>query len=504
MILRRIAKALGLEGVDRLTVWIFAAAIVISSVLRFVVAPQIPLWLDETWTGGIAGQPSWADVIRQTWLDANAPLYYLFMHGWIGLFGQSNISLRAPSLIFGLATPFVPLLIKVDSWRPQDRFALGVMLAVWTQGYVMSQEARCYTLLLLLAAIQTLAFARLMREPSLRRALIWAGLGSLVMATHYQATALGAVQGLIYLAVHRMRAVRTFPALIGYAPGFAVLAWHLPRLLQFARPDVAWYDLVTPDAMVEVVNFITDRWPLLFLPAAGLILVMVQGLSRKAPPPRSTAPAALWLAGLSALIGLVLVVGIGVVRPSFALRYATPFVPGLFLLASLLTGCLTPVFPLARIALMLMVLANSTLWGATSAGKLWRFFTYEAASRDLVATHPTRLVFIWDHPAQQVEDESQYVAAGGFFFRRAGANIPVTAVMVRPGDDPNLKLVAAAREPGAVILWIYDVRVHGTAATGFRPRIPVVDPSFGCHQYGRGRFGVLACSRRFEKGALAP
>jgi hypothetical protein len=128
----------------------------------------------------------------------------------------------------------------------------------------------------------------------------------------------------------------------------------------------------------------------------------------------------------------------------------------------------------------------------------WVGFAFEAASRDLMSVHPTRLVFIWDHPAQKVEATRQYDALGGFLFRRAGSTAKVTSVMVREDEDPNLLLLAAAGEPQAVILWLYDLGVHGTAANRHPPRVTTLDPSFGCRNYGRGGVGVLACARAWR------
>ena len=54
----------------------------------------------------IAGQTTFGGFWRQVWLDVvNAPLYYLVMHLWQGLFGLSDVSLRLPSAIFGAAAP---------------------------------------------------------------------------------------------------------------------------------------------------------------------------------------------------------------------------------------------------------------------------------------------------------------------------------------------------------------------------------------------------------------
>jgi hypothetical protein len=473
--------------------------VLFGAVARVMVAGNLPLWLDEAWTGGIAGQPSWTAVIHQIWLDANAPLYGLLMHGWMSLFGSSNAAMRTPSLIIGILTPLVPLLFRIDGWKAEDRLSLGVMLAVWSEGVLAAQEARCYPLLLLLATCQTLAFAKLLTAPSLKQASLWAGLGSLVILTHYQALALGAVQGLIYLRVHQMRAVRTWPAAFGFAPAFGVIAWHLPRLLQFARPDVAWYPLVTSDVVAQVFYFFVPTLWLYVLPLLGGVFIVWRYLRKRPLASADMASEALWLAGFSGLLGVMLIAGIGMWRPSFAVRYATPYTPAVLMLVVMCIRGLGAVFPAGRAAFLLMALVHSANWAGNNAGRLWRYYTYEIASQDLLATGPTRLVFLWDHPAQKVEDPSQYVAAGGFFFRRAGSPAEVTPVLIRAGEDPNRRLLAEAKSPGSVILWLYDREIRGTAELAFPEQISRLDPSFGCKNYGRRSIGVVACSRSWAK-----
>ena len=60
-----------------------AAAVLAAAVLKMAIAHGQPLWLDETWTGAIAGQAHFSDFARQVYLDVNAPLFYLIEHGWI-------------------------------------------------------------------------------------------------------------------------------------------------------------------------------------------------------------------------------------------------------------------------------------------------------------------------------------------------------------------------------------------------------------------------------------
>ena len=490
--LARVWRGSDLARADRPTLAIFAAALLVGLAARLFVSPDRPLWLDEAWTLGVAGLPDWKATVAQVWLDANAPLYPLLIHLWAGLAGTSDAALRCPSLVFSLAAPLLVAGWRVDGLRVEERLAVATLLAVWIEGILQAQEARCYALLLLLATAQTLAFLQLLRRPDLGRAALWTGLAGAVVLTHYQAAALGLCQGLAYLATHRMRAMRTWPAALALAPALAVGLWHAPRLALFARPDVAWYPPVTWDTVTDVLRYVTGAGALYALPVAGLGMAgwrLARGRGAAA------GPAAPWLAALTAVAAAALLLTVGALRPSFSLRYVTPCVPGIALGLALSARGLAPVFPGAVTGLMLMAGALSANWSMDVAGRLRHPYTFEAASRDLAATRPAHLVFLWDHPAQQVEQPSQYVMFGGAFLRRSGSTAEVIPVMVRPGEDPNLRLVQSARKPDSVILWLYDTHVRGTAAARFPPRIPALDASFGCRNYARGAIGVIACAR---------
>ena len=485
-----------LARADRPTLLIFLAALLVSVGARLFVSPERPLWLDEAWTLGLATLPDWGETLRQTWLDANAPLYPLLIHGWAQLAGTSDAALRMPSLLFSVATPLLVVGWRVDSLRVEDRLALATLLTVSTEGIMQAQEARCYALLLLLATAQMMAFLQLLRRPETARAALWAGLAGLVILTHYQAAVLGLAQGVIYLATHRMRALRTAAAGLVLVPFAAVGLWHWPRLVLFARPDVAWYPLVTWETVAAGLQFVAGTGWLYAVPGAGLGWIAWRIAVRR---PAAAGAAGPWLAALAAVAAGAAMLAIGALRPSFSVRYLTPLVPGISLLLVLAVRGLGPVFPGATTGLMLVASILSTEWATAAAGRLRHPYTFEAASHDLLATRPARLVFLWDHPAQQVEDPSQYVMFGGAFLRRAGSTAQVIPVMVKPGEDPNPRLVQSAERPGSVILWLYDTHVRGTAAQRFPPRIAELDRGFGCRNYARGAIGVIACAREWRR-----
>src|ERR1700751_2206483 len=84
-----------------------AALMVVTGAAKFAFSASHPLSLDELWTGMIASQRSPAGLLRQCYLDVNAPLGYVLTWTWAHLAGLSDWALRFPSVVFASATPLL-------------------------------------------------------------------------------------------------------------------------------------------------------------------------------------------------------------------------------------------------------------------------------------------------------------------------------------------------------------------------------------------------------------
>jgi hypothetical protein len=482
---------------------LFALAFITSLVLEFWLQRGEPLWLDEAWTIGIAGPAPWIDFFHLVYGDVNAPLYYVLMYLWQGVFGQSDLAMRAPSLIFAVATPLVIAFTPVDGLSRSQRLTWASLMALWFPALCAAQEARSYAMLLFLSTCQTLAFIRLIQTPTLRRASVWASFAALTILTHYDAIFLGAVQGLIYLVMHRLRAVRTWPAALAFVPAFGWLLYHLPRIAQFARPDIAWYGVLDLDDLTDDLLQLMGEWQCWVFLAVGLGAVALRLIDwrRRKPQPRDVAAlsaAPSWLAVLAALLSASALIVIGLLRPSFAPRYLMPDGPGVLLGIVLLIAWIAgrrAVWALGVLVIGVGVAVSHEM--AIGERMIPKGFNYERASRWLEKVHPQRLVFLWDHPASVLYHPEELAAAGDAFFRRDGVKLNVDAVILKPGEDPNRRLLAGAAPPHSVILWVYDVGVHDTAAADLPPNITALDPAWTCHRNGRDR-AVVACWRKSD------
>ena len=493
----------GGSWLTRLLILLTAAALIFSALIRLTAAGSQPLWLDEAWTLAVASLPSWGEVFRHTWLDANAPLYYSLMHLWGGVFGFSNAALRAPSILFGWLIPLPVLAAAIPGMSLRTRLVWAILLALWVQGLWFSGDARGYALLALLCTGQTVAFVRMLDRPTVRSAGLWAALSAAAILTHYHALILGALQGLAYLAMRRGQAVRTWPAALIFLIPFGWLAVHAPRLVLFARPDIAWYNLVRWNQAGPILAFlvgtvrVAEHIAIAF--GAGLLLswlLPMKAHARRLGPARfSLEVRALAAAALIAGLGALSVLGLGIVRPSFTMRYLTPFAPGVLLGVALLFAWIGRRAPCALIALVGVIAVQAFIWWRHELTVTGRVYNYEVASTLLMRGNPERLVFLWDHPAHRIEPDEQLAVVGDAFFRRAKRPVETVAVHVGANEDPNPKLALAAKGKRSAILWMYDRGVQGTAARRYPPDVEAFDPAMKCRNLGRGGIGILACDR---------
>jgi hypothetical protein len=444
--------------------------------LRIWLMLDLPLWLDETWTAVIAGQPSWTAFWREVWLDANAPLYYVVMALWPG---DSNFALRVPSLLFAIAAPLLILAWKAPGLTREARLAWAALIFFWSPGLLLSADARSYALLLLVSAAQAIAYIRLLEAPDRRRATLWCGLAALAVFTHYFAAWPALTQGLFYLALHRRRALRTWPALLVLAPLAAWGLYHLPRLLIYAQPGIAWYDRLSLPLAAQVASS-TLGPSVAFALILGAILAACRLLRAE-----ESGQSARWTAW-SGLACLALLVAVGMSRPFLIDRYLVPLVPSLLLGVVLLAR--TPA-GYAAVALWYLLAINPMAARATLETR--SRFGLEMPSGYLLPARPDSLTYAIAYPGARVLDPGTMAQIGGHFFARAGR--PLRARMLIKRENPTAELLAAATGERPAIILLY----------GFpdAPDLARIDPKWQCQDLRGYRTGTLACApkRLFEE-----
>ena len=114
---------------------------------RFVT--RSPLWLDEALSVNIARLPL-GDIPEALRHDGHPPLYYFLLHGWMELFGNGDVAVRALSGVFGLALfPLMWVAGRRLAGR-QGAWAAVLVLAVSPYAIRYSTETRMYSLVMVL------------------------------------------------------------------------------------------------------------------------------------------------------------------------------------------------------------------------------------------------------------------------------------------------------------------------------------------------------------------
>ena len=451
--------------------------------LRLWLMSDLPMWIDETWTAVIAEQPSWRAFWREVWLDANAPLYYLAMALWPG---EGNFALRLPSLLFMIGASALVLAWRMPGLSREARLTWAALLFFWSPGLLLSADARGYALLLLIAAAQAIAYARLIEAPGLKRAAWWCGLAGLAVFTHYFAAWPALVQGLFYLFLHRGRALRTLPALLVLTPLAAWGLYHLPRLLIYAQPGIAWYDTLTVETAAQAAaRTLGPTVPFVLL--LGLILAACRLLK-----PEEASGGARWTA-ISGAACLLILIALGMRQPFLVDRYLTPLAPSLLLGVVLLARA-----PTGYAIVTAWYLAAITPTGTRQLLETRSRFGLEVPSRYLLSARPDHVVYSLGYPGARVLDSGTTAQIGRYFFRRAGQRVEAKMVATGTGPDATRQLLAAATGGRPAIILLYRA--------GDGPRPGDIPPEWQCQDLrGRGS-GILACAPRrlFEEARAVP
>lgn len=206
---------------------------VFALVLRLINLGGRSLWLDESYSVWLAGQPV-SDIVRH--VDFHPPLYYLLLKVWLslGAWAAGDIGVRLPSAIASA------LSVVVGVWMLArvDRAAALLFGALSSTSALLAwygQEARMYALASLavtIALTQLAVIVRLerTRERSVAGPWLMYGVASLAaLYLHYDAALLLSAAGLIYLWANRQNGRR----LLGWTGVHALLA--LAFLPQMAR-----------------------------------------------------------------------------------------------------------------------------------------------------------------------------------------------------------------------------------------------------------------------------
>jgi 4-amino-4-deoxy-L-arabinose transferase-like glycosyltransferase len=205
-----------------------AALVAAAAALRLVGIGHQSFWLDESFTVDLANRPFGDMLSGVASTESTPPLYYVLTWLWAKLFGTGEAGLRSLSALFG--TLAVPVAWRTArEWFDSQRAGLiAAALVAFNPFFVWySQEARSYSLLVLMAALSLLFLGRALRARTARAYALWALTAALGLLTHYFAAFLLVPEAIWLVWATRDRAAWAAAGALGVvAAALAPLAIH--------------------------------------------------------------------------------------------------------------------------------------------------------------------------------------------------------------------------------------------------------------------------------------
>jgi len=139
------------------------AILLLAASLRFYRLDAQSFWNDEGNSARIAERTP-ALIIEGAAGDIHPPGYYLLLHYWRALFGQSEWVLRSLSVVAGMTLLLFTYLLGCRSLGKATGLTAAFLGAISPFAIYYSQEARMYTLLGALSVISSYALLRLLQK----------------------------------------------------------------------------------------------------------------------------------------------------------------------------------------------------------------------------------------------------------------------------------------------------------------------------------------------------
>ncbi len=168
--------------------WIVAGLTILAAALRFATLGVQAYHHDEIVTASrVLRGGFWHAMEAVGFSESAPPLYYALAWFWTQLTGTGEVGLRSVSALAGVATVPVAYLLGAELHERRAGIVAAALVAVNPMLLWYSQEARSYSLLVLLTALAALYFIRALSRTSWGRGdlVLWGVFSALALATHY-------------------------------------------------------------------------------------------------------------------------------------------------------------------------------------------------------------------------------------------------------------------------------------------------------------------------------
>jgi len=393
----------------------------LAAVLGAVRLEHRSLWVDESFTAR-ATHKSYASLVHEDhWA------YYSLVKAWTSVAGHSEWALRAPSVAAAALAAMLVYLLAVRLVGARAGLLAGLVAATNPFVVLWAQQARSYTILVLLTTAATYAFVLVLERPTVWRWIAYGGLvAAMLLCQVVSVLVLGAhvAAWLVTPGRPRLRTLAVVYAVVGLA--LAPWAFAVGHREASGGPTTWLSPPGAVDLLVAVVQLPGALGLGLLLAGFGLYhLLSERGLDQ------TTVLLGVW----AVLPALTLLVG-SLLKPVFVARYLITSTPAFAMLVGVAIAAVAyrPLLAGVLVLLGILLVAQLGVWYSHPSDTDWRGATrYVDAVR---GRDPVLIAPFWAAPVYT------YYAGG-----RIPPDTPSgrSVWVVSLGDD-DAAMVQAARE----------------------------------------------------------
>lgn len=255
--------------------WMLAGIFILGLFIRIHGINTESLSFDEIYSLKLAGM-TLPEIINETSKDYHPPLYYALLHFWVILFGTTEISIRLLSALLGAAA--VPAIFLLGRLIFSERAGLyaAFFSAASNINIVHSQEARMYTLLLLLAILSFYFLHQILRNGGLRSYIFFILCNAAMIYTHFYGFFVAAA-GILLLILIAVSGRNTERRSLMKPAGAVILSllMYLPWLPVFLKQYRTAHSFlwIPPATLWQLPEAVTE------FAGSGLLLIILLPLS---------------------------------------------------------------------------------------------------------------------------------------------------------------------------------------------------------------------------------
>lgn len=253
--------------------------IALAAALRFAHLGAKSIWSDEAFSISMATL-SWSAFWRMiTTSEANMSLYYFVLRGWVH-FGDSSWWVRSLSALFGVATVPVVYRLGREIFSRRAGLLAAFLVAINLFHIQYSQQARSYSLVVLLVAVSFLSFLECLRQrPRLAWTICYVLSTALALYAHFFAALAIVTQVICTLTLPDRRRI-AIPQLVRIGVVLVLGSPVLWFVLFRNRGQLNWIQPVHPRDLYHFLLYLTGSGVKFGIALIGFIVASKVSISR--------------------------------------------------------------------------------------------------------------------------------------------------------------------------------------------------------------------------------